>query len=77
MNELAARRTCSTTLLARDDQPLIAIFVRENGRDLVRYFVDEEEADANVPPASVQNALRLFRAWSACSAWLYRGRVAY
>jgi hypothetical protein len=61
---MAEQPTHSTSLLARADQPLIAIFVHENGRDLVRYFVDDDEADAQSSPASIQRALDLAGAWS-------------
>jgi hypothetical protein len=51
------------SLLVHDDQPLIGVIVRENGRDVTRYFTNEEEADAAVPSASVQRALSLLGAW--------------
>jgi hypothetical protein len=51
-------------LRARVDQPLFAIFVRENGSEYVRYFVDEDEVDAYSNRSSVQRALDLAGAWS-------------
>lgn len=52
-----------TSLLVRDDQPLIGVIVRENGQEVTRYFTDEEEADAATPD-SVQRALSLAGAWA-------------
>jgi hypothetical protein len=51
-------------MIAPADQPLIGILVREDGRDVVRYFADEDEADAYSTPASVQRALDLAGAWA-------------
>ncbi len=52
------------SLEARFDQPLIGVIIREGGREIVRYFVDEAAADAATPPNSVQRALDLIGAWS-------------
>lgn len=51
-------------LIVRDDQPLIGVLTEEVGHTVVRYFADEEDADAATPPASVQRALSLLGAWS-------------
>ena len=50
-------------LVAERDQPLIAIPVDEDGRELTYDFVDEEAVD-EVLPSSVQDALSLAGAWS-------------
>ena len=47
-----------------DDQPLVGIFARENGRDVVRYFADEAQVEAALPKDSIQAALSLAGAWS-------------
>jgi hypothetical protein len=49
-------------LVAERDQPLIAIPVEENGREVTYYFVDEEAVDATLPQ-TVQDALDLAGAW--------------
>ena len=46
------------------DQPLIAVPGRENGRDVVRYFASEADADAALSDGAVQDALSLAGAWS-------------
>lgn len=46
------------------DRPLIGIPTREDDRESVCYFTDDEEAEAATPPASVQRALSLLGAWS-------------
>ena len=53
-----------TSLSVREDQPLIGVITRENGKDVTRYFTDDEAADAATAPASVQRALSLLGAWS-------------
>jgi hypothetical protein len=53
----------STTIVVRDDRPLIGVITRENGKDVTRYYTDEDEADAAIPP-TVQRALELLGAWS-------------
>ena len=50
--------------VARGDQPLIGVLVADGDEDSVRYFTDEAEAEAALPPASVQHALSLLGAWS-------------
>lgn len=46
------------------DQPLIGVLLHEHDRDIVRYFTEEEAADAALPPDSTDDALRLAGAWS-------------
>jgi hypothetical protein len=46
----------------RSDQPLVGVIAEENGREVVRYFNDDEPSrDANDP--RVQRALLLAGAW--------------
>ncbi|MGH2351664.1 MAG: hypothetical protein ACRDJN_08625 [Chloroflexota bacterium] len=48
----------------REDQPLIGVLVWEDGREVVRYFADEADADATITDDAVQDALNLAGAWS-------------
>ena len=50
-------------LVARRDQPLIAIPVDEDGEELTYYFIDEGVVDA-VLPRRTQEALAAIGAWS-------------
>jgi hypothetical protein len=43
--------------------PLIGIIVQEQGKEVVRYFTDEKEADAAVSKRTTQNALAVIGAW--------------
>ena len=52
------------SLSAAHDQPLIAIPLEEDGREVVRYFTDDEAADAATAPRSVEEALALASVWS-------------
>lgn len=45
------------------DQPLIGIILHERGRDVVRYFTTENEADAALPRTAAQDALSVIGAW--------------
>lgn len=51
-------------MIAADDQPLIGVPVRLNGKHNVRYFTDEDEADGALAHDSIQAALRVAGAWS-------------
>jgi hypothetical protein len=44
--------------------PLIGIIVEEKGKEVVRYFTDEKEADAAVSQNATQDALSVIGAWS-------------
>jgi hypothetical protein len=59
----------ANSMTVRDDQPLIGVFAHENGRDVVRYFTDEEAADTTLGPTSVQKALKLAGAWKDLADW--------
>jgi hypothetical protein len=52
------------SLTVPDEEPLIAVPVEENGREMVRYFVSEEEADAALSPQTVRDVRALRGAWS-------------
>lgn len=58
------RRNKRPGFLARDGQPLIAIPVEENGHEVVRYFTDDEAADAALPRSAVLEALAAIGSWS-------------
>ena len=47
-----------------NNQPLIGIPFRENGKEVIRYFSEEEQADKAVSKDVTQEALRLAGAWS-------------
>jgi len=46
------------------NQPLIGIPFRENGKEVIRYFSEEEQADKAVSEDTTKEALRLAGAWS-------------
>ncbi len=50
--------------VVQDNQPLIGITMQSNGREVVQFFVDEDEADAAVPQDATQDAISLAGAWS-------------
>ena len=52
------------SLLVQDNQPLIGIPCEEQGHEVVRYFTDEQAADAAVSHSTTQAALRVIGAWS-------------
>ncbi|RIK25232.1 MAG: hypothetical protein DCC55_40740 [Chloroflexi bacterium] len=52
------------SLSVRGDQPLIGIIVEEDGQAVVRYFAEEEGADAARPLDATQAALNVIGAWS-------------
>ncbi len=51
-------------LVVSSAQPLIGVILQENGRELVRYFADEDAADAAIPQVATQAALDAIGAWS-------------
>lgn len=46
------------------NQPLIGIPFQENGKEIIRYFSEEEVADKAVSEDATQKALSLAGAWS-------------
>src|SRR5574341_1363478 len=56
------------SLIGALDQPLIGIILEENGREVVRYFADEDEADLAMSGGGVQEALALAGAWKDLDA---------
>ena len=50
-------------LTVLDDQPLFAVTVIENGREITRYFADEAEAEAALPSESIREAMSTAGAW--------------
>jgi hypothetical protein len=47
----------TSSLLVEHDQPLIGVILEEEGREVVRYFADEAEADAALAETRTQLAL--------------------
>ncbi len=52
-----------TSFVARPDQPLIAVPMKQDGREEVHYFVDEESADAVLGQTAQQAPIKLAGAW--------------
>lgn len=52
-----------TSIAVRRDQLLIGIPFRENGDEVVRYFANEDAADAATADADIQAALGAIGAW--------------
>ncbi len=61
---MAAHPAQPPSLVLDERQPLIAIPLEEAGREVVRYFPDEEAADAAASDQSIHQALALAGAWS-------------
>lgn len=62
MAELQPRQ--GTSIAVRRDQPLIGIPSQEDGHEVVRYFADEDAADAATADQDIQAALGAIGAWS-------------
>jgi hypothetical protein len=45
-------------------QPLIGVIAEEQGREVVRYFTEEQEADRVMVQSTTQDALALAGVWS-------------
>lgn len=60
---MVARRR-RARLLAGQDEPLIAIPVERNGREVVRYSTDDAAADEAVGGNAAQDALALAGVWN-------------
>ena len=62
---MAAHRTPHPqSLVVAGDQPLIAIPLEEDGREVVCYFVEADPTPTSALPDTVQDALSLAGAWS-------------
>ena len=53
-----------TNVQADPGQPLIGIITEEQGREVVRYFTDEQDADRVLVEDTTQAALALAGAWN-------------
>lgn len=56
-------------LVAGPDQPLIGVLLEEGGQQVVRYFADEEEADAALRRRGAPKARQLAGAWKHLMDW--------
>lgn len=63
MVEGAPHRAEHLSLVVGADQPLIGLIFEEDGREVVRYFADEREADAALADQATAEALALAGAW--------------
>ena len=61
---MAQRASSPSSLAAAAEQPLIGIVLEEDGRRVVRYFVDEAAADAAVADHALERALAAIGSWS-------------
>jgi hypothetical protein len=60
---MAELPTDQASLVVAANQPLIGVILRENDRDVVRYFAEEGAADAALPSGTENEALQLSGAW--------------
>jgi len=61
---MALRRSrASASLVAISGEPLIGIILESDGREIVRYFSSEDEADRSIPLSGLDDALALAGAW--------------
>lgn len=51
-------------ITVRPDEPLIGIALEQEGREVVRFFCTEEEADRAIPEQSVEGSIALAGAWA-------------
>ncbi len=51
-------------LVVENDQPLIAVPLEEDSREVVHYFTDEGVATAALPRSATQDALAAIGSWS-------------
>ena len=59
--------TTTPSFVLSENQPLIGIPFEENGKEVVRYFSEETQADNAVSDDATQTALDLAGAWSDLS----------
>lgn len=62
--KIVTRQRRASSLLVRSDQPLIGVLLEEDGREVVRYFAEEEAAETALPERVTQEALSMIGAWS-------------
>jgi hypothetical protein len=60
----ARKRDEPASITASLDAPLIGVFVKVDGRDAVRYFVNEDDVEASISDEDVRRAAATFGAWS-------------
>ena len=53
-----------SSLLVHSDHPLIGVPLEEEGREIVRYFTEDEAAEVATLDHAAQDALSLAGAWS-------------
>ena len=61
---MAEQRIGRATFAFSSDQPLIGVIIEEQGQETVRYFTDEDAADAALPDTTTQDALNAIGAFS-------------
>lgn len=61
---MAQEQHTTSGLAVHEDQPLIGIVLIEDGQEVIRYFVDEAEADAAVAAQTTTNGRALAGVWS-------------
>ena len=61
---MSDERRRGDSLAVSDDLPLIGVVLFEDGRETVRYYCREEDAEAETPVGATKNALALAGAWS-------------
>lgn len=59
----AHRQAAPSSLVVGTDQPLIGIFLEEDGREVVRYFADELDANVAVSDEATAEAKALAGVW--------------
>jgi hypothetical protein len=55
---------CTDALATAPDQPLVGLLVDDDGRQIVRYFVDDQAAISASSDDTLQAALAVIGAWS-------------
>lgn len=53
-----------TSLSVDGDRPLVGLPVRENGREVVRYFAEDPGEDTALPPDVLRRARAAIGSWS-------------
>lgn len=58
------RQSMTPGFTSTSDHPLIGVMIQENGREVVRYFTDDEAMSEALLPGVTDAALRLFGVWA-------------